>query len=71
MANVSLTQKQIDWISEACVAAVDERARFLEDDVRLALAQALYAMNKPNEAALIEPKPKNQTSVSDERGGVG
>jgi hypothetical protein len=56
LANVSLTQKQIDWISEACVVAVDERACFLEEDVRLALAQALYAMNRPNEAALIEPK---------------
>lgn len=55
MAYVSLTQEQIDWIADACVAAVDEHARFLEDDVRLALAQALVAMNKPREAASIEP----------------
>ena len=54
--HVALTQYQIDLIAEAIDAAVNERARFLDDDVRLALAQALRAMGKLREAELMEPQ---------------
>ncbi len=56
MPHVALTQYQIDLIAEAIDAAVNERARFLDDDVRLALAQALRAMGKLREAELMEPQ---------------
>ena len=56
MPNVALTQLQIELIAWACDTAVNEHARFLEDDVRLALAQALRSMGKQGEADLIEPQ---------------
>lgn len=55
MPNVILTQSQINFIAEACSTAVNEDARFLDDEVRLSLAQALHAMGKPEELMLIEP----------------
>ena len=55
MPNVVLTQAQIDTIAEACSTAVNEHARFLDDEVRRALAQALQAMGKPAESVLIGP----------------
>lgn len=55
MPNVILTQSQIDSIAEACSTAINEDARFLDDEVRLSLAQALHAMGKPKESTLIEP----------------
>ncbi len=55
MPNVVLTQSQIDSIAEACSAAVNEYAHFLDDEVRRTLAQALHAMGKPEESTLIEP----------------
>ncbi len=55
MPNVVLTQSQIDHLAEACSTAVNEHARFLEDDVRRALAQALHALGKPEESSQIEP----------------
>ena len=64
MAYVFLTQTQIDWIADACVAAVDERDRFLRDAARCSLARALYAMDRPREAALIAP----EGSTNDRRG---
>ena len=53
MPQVMLTQHQINLIAEACDTAVDERAYFLEQDVRLALAQALREMGRPREADLM------------------
>lgn len=55
MPNVILTQSQINFIAEACSTAVNEDARFLEDEVRLSLARALHAMGKSEESTLIEP----------------
>ncbi len=55
MPNVVLTQSQIDTLAEACNTAVNEHARFLEDDVRRALAQTLLALGKPEESSQIEP----------------
>ncbi len=54
MPSVELTQLEIDLVAEACDTAANEHARFLADDVRLALAQALRAMGKQCEAGLIE-----------------
>ncbi|MEE8297035.1 MAG: hypothetical protein V3R26_04305 [Hyphomicrobium sp.] len=65
MPNVTLSQSQIDSLAQACQAAVDEFADFLDEDVRMTLAQALYAMNKPREAASIELDRRGL--VSDER----
>jgi len=56
MSYVALTNFQIDLVAEAIEVAVNEHARFLEDDVLLALAQALRAMGKQREAELIEPE---------------
>ncbi len=56
MSYVALTKLQIDLVAEAIEVAVNEHARFLEDDVLLALAQALRAMGKQREAELIEPE---------------
>ncbi len=56
MSHVALTKLQIGLIVEAIEVAVNEHARFLEDDVLLALAQALRAMGKQREAELIEPE---------------
>ena len=56
MRHVVLTQHQIDLVAEACDTAANEHARFLENDVRLALAHALRAMGKVREAELIEPR---------------
>ena len=58
MPNVVLTQSQIDTLAEACNTAVNEHARFLEDDVRRALAQALHALGKPEESSRIEPSER-------------
>lgn len=55
MPKVVLTQTQIDTIAEACSTAVNEHARFLDDEVRRALAQALQALGKSAESTLIEP----------------
>ncbi len=55
MPNVVLTQLQIDFLADACSTAVNEHARFLDDEVRRALALALDAMGKPAESTLIEP----------------
>ena len=55
MPNVVLTQSQIDFLTEACSTAVNEHARFLDDEVRRTLAQALDALGKPEESTLIEP----------------
>ena len=54
MPNVVLTQSQIDFLAEACSTAINEHARFLDDEVRRTLAQALYALGKPEEWSLIE-----------------
>lgn len=58
MPNVVLTQSQIDSLADACSAAVDEHARFLDDEVRLALADALRALGKLEESTWIEPRPR-------------
>lgn len=63
MPRVTLSQSQIDFLAEACQVVVNEHARFLDDDVRLILAEALYAMNKPREAATIEPGPPKVVSL--------
>jgi hypothetical protein len=55
MPKVVLTQTQIDTIAEACSTAVNEHARFLDEEVRRALAQALHALGKSTESTLIEP----------------
>ena len=55
MPNVILTQSQIDSVAEACSAAVNEYAYFLDDEMRRTLAQALHALGKPEESTLIEP----------------
>ena len=55
MPNVVLTQSQIDFIAEACSAAVDEHARFLDDEARRNLAQVLQALGKSEESMLIAP----------------
>ncbi len=55
MPNVVLTQSQIDFLAEACSTAINEHARFLDDEVRRTLAQALHAMGKPEEWSLMEP----------------
>ena len=55
MPKVVLTQMQIDTIAEACSTAVNEHARFLDDEARRRLAQALRAMGKPAESTLMEP----------------
>ncbi len=55
MPNVVLTQSQIDFLAEACRTAVDEHARFLDDEVRRDLARALHALGKLEESKLIEP----------------
>ena len=56
MPDIAMTQYQIDLIAEACDTAANEHARFLEKDVRLALAHVLRAMGKVREAELIEPQ---------------
>ena len=56
MPKVDLTQIQIDSLAEACNTAVNEHARFLENDVRRALAEALHALGKPEESSQIEPR---------------
>ena len=55
MPKVVLTQIQIDSLADACSTAVNEHARFLENDVRLELARALQALGKRKESSLIEP----------------
>jgi hypothetical protein len=55
MPKVVLTQIQIDTLADACSTAINEHARFLDDDVRRALAEALHAMGKPKESSRIEP----------------
>ena len=55
MPHIVLAQDQIDLVAEACDTAANEHARFLEHDVRLALAHALRAMGKVRKAELIEP----------------
>ncbi len=55
MPNVVLTQTQIDFIAEACNTAVSEHARFLDDEVRRVLAQALDALGKQEESVQLEP----------------
>ncbi len=55
MPNVVLTQSQIDFLAEACSTAVNEHARFLDDEVRRNLARALHALGKLEESTLIEP----------------
>ncbi len=55
MPKVILTQSQINTIADACSTAVNEHARFLDDEVRRSLAQALHAMGKPAASNLIEP----------------
>ena len=55
MPKVVLTQTQIDFLAEACSTAVNEHARFLDDDVRRALAQALQGMGRHEESLLMEP----------------
>jgi len=54
LKSLTLSQQEIDLMAEACVAIVDEHARFLDDDVRAVLAGALRAMGKPREAAAID-----------------
>ena len=56
MPYFALTQTQIDLVTEACETAVNEHARFLDDDVRSALAQALRAVGKPCAAESIDPQ---------------
>ncbi len=56
MPDIKMTQYQIDLVAEACDTAVNEHSRFLENDVRLALAHVLRAMGKVREAELIEPQ---------------
>ena len=55
MPNVVLTQTQIDFITEACNTVVSEHARFLDDEVRRTLAQALRALGKREESFQLEP----------------
>ena len=55
MPQVVLTQTQINFLAEACSTAVNEHARFLDDEVRRVLAQALHAMGKSEESSLLEP----------------
>ena len=55
MPSVVLTQAQIDSIAEACSAAVNESAQFLDDDVRKTLAEAMQALGKARESTLMEP----------------
>jgi len=55
MPKVVLTQTQIDSLADACSTAVNEHARFLEDDMRRELARALHALGKRKESSLIEP----------------
>ena len=55
MPNVVLAQTQIDFIAEACSTAVSEHARFLDDEVRRTLAQALRALGKQEESVQLEP----------------
>ena len=54
MPKVVLTQTQIDSLANACSTAVNEHARFLEDDVRRELARALHALGKRKESFLID-----------------
>jgi hypothetical protein len=54
LKSLTLSQQEIDLMADACVAIVDEHARFLDDDVRAVLAGALRAMGKPREAAAID-----------------
>ncbi len=63
-ANAVLTPSQIDLVSQACIVAVDESARFLCADVRHSLAEALRVMGKPNEAEWVE----NGTPIDDKAG---
>ncbi len=56
MSYVALTQLQIDLVAEAFEVAINEHARFLEDDALQAIAQALRAMGKQREAELIDPE---------------
>ncbi len=56
MPHIILAQDQIDIVAEACETAANEHARFLEKDVRLALAHVLRAMGKVREAELIKPQ---------------
>ena len=56
MSYVALTQIQIDLVAEAIEVAVNEHARFLEDDMLRAMAQVFRAMGKQREAELIEPE---------------
>jgi hypothetical protein len=55
MPKITLTQTQIDSLADACNTAVNEHARFLEDDVRRELARALKALGKGEESSQIEP----------------
>ncbi len=56
IAQITLMHYQIELIAEACDTAANEHARFLANDVRLALAHALRAMGKMREAELIKPQ---------------
>ena len=65
MPRVILSQLEINTLAAACQVAVNEHLQFLDYDVRLNLAQALYAMNKPGEAVSIQPDQRR--IASDER----
>ena len=50
MPDVFLSESQVDTLAEACQVAVEEHLRFLDDDMRMVLAQALLEMNRPEAA---------------------
>lgn len=62
MVQVKLSPAQIEWIAKACEVASGNDDRFLEDDVRRLLAQALRAMGRPREAASIDLESPSATS---------
>ena len=55
MTSVNLTPAQIDMIVEAFNAAMNETARFLEDDARDTMADVLRRMGRLREADEIAP----------------